>query len=633
MDHLKSRLISAISKLEASQHKRQMVIFTDLLLIISAYFFAFMLRFEMRIPADFLLTMLKTFPLVILIRLCCFWHFGLYKGIWRFASIEDLISIFKASSAGSVFIVLSLYFINQFKGYPRSVFFIDWLLILVFVGGLRFSIRFVREVFSFDKGTGKRVLIMGAGSAGESILRQMIMNKKLGYNPVGLIDDEPLKKGLKLHGIKVLGKREDIPEIVRTYGIEEIIISIPSGTSEQIKRIIDQCLKSGARFKTAPALSELTNGDVHLSQIRDVQMEDLLGRVALEVDLDKIREEFFGKKVLVTGAGGSIGRELCRQIAKFQPEKLVLFDHSENSVFYTERSLREAFPNLECIPLVADVSDRRSADRILGALTPHIIFHAAAHKHVPLMELNPIEAIRNNVLGTKIMADLAIKHHLEKFVFISTDKAVNPISFMGATKRVGELYVASLAQANTTKFISVRFGNVIGSTGSVVRLFKEQIQQGGPVTVTHPEICRFLMTIPEAVQLILQASSMGRGGEVFVLDMGKPIKIMDLANTMIRLSGLEPIRDVPIIITGLRPGEKLEEELFDAKDERLNPSSHSKIFIIESLSEINYELVKVTVSELEKSVQRLEEKELFGKFNQLVHMDSVKAEREWSVIH
>jgi len=621
MESLKSVITGIIMKMDSSHRKRIIVVCIDLLIIVICYSLAFMLRFEFDIPNSFFLTMLKTLPLIIFLRLSCFWLFGLYRGIWRFASTEDLISILKASTTSSMLIVFILYLINQFTGYPRSVFIIDWLLLVITIGGFRFSIRLSKEIMISSKDLGKRTLIVGAGGAGESILHEMIKNRKLAYNPIGLIDDDSLKKGRKLHGIEVLGGRKDIPAIVKNYGIEEIIVSIPSATNTQIKEIIDQCIKSGAKFKTIPTLTEIINGQVSVNQIREVQAEDLLGREPLEIELDRIRGEFTGKRVLVTGAGGSIGKELCRQISKFQPEELILFDRAENSVFYTDRDLRLDFPSLNCIPLVADVSDRKSTNRILAAYEPHVIFHAAAHKHVPLMELNITQVIQNNVLGTKIIADLAMECNVEKFIFISTDKAVKPKNFMGASKRVGELYVESLAQANSTSYMSVRFGNVIGSTGSVVRLFKEQIQNGGPVTVTHPDASRFIMTITEAVQLILQAASMGIGGEIFVLDMGNPIKIMDLAKTMISLSGFEPEKDIPIHITGLRPGEKLNEELFDDKNERLKPTAHKKIYVVENINHIDHKSITDALNELEMTVQELDEKKLIGEFQKLLKID------------
>ena len=609
-------------KLDESYKKKLMVVCLDLLLVSFCYFLAFMIRFEMQIPPQFFLMMIETLPIVILLRLGCFWVIGLYKGIWRFASTEDLVLILKASSTSSLLIVFTLYLINQFSGYPRSIFFIDWLLVVIFIGGLRFSIRLSREIIHSNNQVGKRTLIVGAGSAGESILREMIKDGKSQYNPVCLIDDDPAKKGLKLHGIKVLGNREDIPTIVKNYNIEEIIISIPSANNTQIKEVIDLCIKSGVKFNTIPTLTEIIDGSVSVSQIREVQMDDLLGREPLEVEMERIREEFVGKRVLVTGGGGSIGKELCKHISKFDPEKLVLFDHNENSVFYTNRELRIDFPSLNCIPIVADVSDRKSVNRILERYKPHVIFHAAAHKHVHLMELNTYEVVRNNVLGTKVIADLAIEHDIDKFIFISTDKAVKPSNFMGATKRVGELYVASLAQTNSTKLMSVRFGNVIGSTGSVVRLFKEQIQQGKPVTVTNAEASRFLMTIPEAVQLILQAASMGKGGEIFVLDMGKQIKIIDLARTMISLAGYVPNKDIPIFITGLKHGEKLTEELYDKENESLNQTDHKKIFVVKTINHVNYKEVIDTLNELESSLQGLREEALMDKFQNIIQFES-----------
>jgi FlaA1/EpsC-like NDP-sugar epimerase len=607
------------------QGKRLFIIFADLIIIISSYIFAFLLRFELNIPSQFYSMLLKTLPLIIILRFACFWLFGLYKGMWQFASTDDLISIIKAASTSSVLIVLGLYFLNRFQGYPRSIFFIDWMLLVMLSGGFRFSIRLSKEIINQGPRVGKRVLIVGAGNAGEMILREMLRNHNHQYNPVGLVDDDPSKKGLRIHGVKVIGSREDIPEIAKRYNIEEIVISIPSATNKQIQEIIHQCSKSSARFKTVPALTEIIDGVARVNQIRDVQMEDLIGREPLEVDLRRIEKEILGKKVLVTGGGGSIGRELCRQISKFHPDKLLIYDHAENSVFYTERELLAEFPRLNCVPLVADISDRITASRIFKQHSPQIIFHAAAHKHVPLMEFNPIEAFRNNVIGTKIIAELAIENKADKFIFISTDKAVRPKNFMGATKRTGELYIEGLSRVNSTKFMSVRFGNVIGSTGSVVRLFKEQIQSGGPVTVTHPDIARFLMTIPEAVQLILQASSMGKGGEIFVLDMGEPIKIMELARTMIRLSGLKPERDIPITVIGLRPGEKLEEDLYDPEHEELKETEHKKIYIVEDQNHMDLDAVANIIKDFETSIQLSDENALISKFQHLIQSDFASA--------
>lgn len=618
MNPIESKITQKLKKFDSSRRKTLFIVIVDILLIIFCYVLAFFLRFELTLPFRYFMVMLKTLPLILLMRILFFKIFGLYKGMWRFASTEDLIAILKAVTTSSVLIVLSLYFVNQFQGYPRSIFIIDWMLLVISIGGFRFSIRFSKEIFSSSPKVGKRTLIVGAGSAGEAILREMLKGKNGSYNPIGLIDDDPRKKGLKVHGVKVMGNREDIPDIVNYYNIEEIIISIPSASRDQIRDIVDYCIESGARFKTIPALSEIMDGRVSVSQIREVRMEDLLGRDPVETDLKRIKHEFSGKRVLVTGGGGSIGRELCRQIARFEPEKLLLFDHGENSVFYTHRETQKNFPSLDCIPLVADVCDRKTTERIFKQYRPQIIFHAAAHKHVPLMEVNALEAFRNNVLGTKNVADLAIKNKVEKFVFISTDKAVKPHNLMGATKRLGELYIASLAKANSTKFMSVRFGNVIGSTGSVARLFKEQIEQGGPLTVTHEEASRFLMTIPEAVQLILQSASMGQGGEIFVLDMGEPIKILNLAKTMIRLSGLEPDKDIPIKVTGLRAGEKLHEELYNEEIEDMKKTSHKKILMVKDLNNFDPHSVIDTITDLENTIKLMDEKSLMSTYKKLV---------------
>jgi len=601
--------------------RRALLVCLDVVIIVLCYFLAFTFRFEMELTRVHMVIILNTLPIIIFFRIVFFWFFGLYKGIWKFASTTELISIFKAVSTSSVFIILFLYFLNRVSGYPRSIFFIDWFLMIVFVGGSRFSIRLVREIISSRRSGGIRVLIVGAGAAGEFIAREIMKNKSPYYNLVGFIDDNPAKKGLEIHGKKVLGNKEDIPDLVKKHNVAEVIICIPSATNTQIRAIVNQCLKSSASFKTIPPLAEIINGKAQIRQIRRVEMEDLLGRDALDIDMNQLREKFSAKRVLVTGGGGSIGRELCKQIAGFNPELLILFDHAENSVFYSERDLRQQFPSLDCIPIVADVSNERSVNKTLGTYRPQIIFHAAAHKHVPLMEINVAEVIKNNVLGTKIVADLAIKHCVDKFIFISTDKAVKPKSSMGVTKRIGELYVAGLSKANSTKFMSVRFGNVLGSTGSVVRLFKEQIQQGGPVTITHSKASRYLMTIPEAVQLILQAAALGQGGEIFVLDMGEPINILDLARTMIRLSGLVPEKDIPIVITSLRPGEKLHEELYDSEMEKLVATTYKKINKIEMFNGIDYRTISRAICALEASIQDLDQKALINECKKVLQLN------------
>jgi FlaA1/EpsC-like NDP-sugar epimerase len=601
-----------------SNRKRIIVICCDILLIAFSYYFSFMIRFEMDIPSHFFLTMLTTLPLVILIRFGSFWYFGLYRGMWRFASIDDLLSIIKAISASSVLIILFLYLINQFLGYPRSIFFIDWLMLIILVGGFRFSIRLLKESSHVNNRDGKRVLIVGAGEAGEMILREMIRNKELKYNPIGLVDDDPSKIGSKIHGIKVLGDKTKIPAIVNQHGIHEIIISIPSASGSQIKSIIDQCVKTKANFKTLPSLSEIINDQVSINQIRNLDVEDILGREPVNIDINLIKEGICGKSVLVSGAGGSIGQELCRQIANLNPEILLLFEHGENSLFYIDKELKETFPRLRSIPLLADVTNKEQTRQILRQFRPDIIFHAAAHKHVPLIEMNPTEGIRNNVLGTKNIADAAIDSKADKFVFISTDKAVKPVNFMGVSKKLAEQYISGISQSNSVKFLSVRFGNVIGSTGSSFRIFREQINNGKPITITDPRATRYFMTVSEAVQLVLQAANFGQGSEIFILDMGKPINIYELAKTMIFLSGKEPGKDVEIVFTGLRLGEKLSEELFDDSCEKLVPTEHKKIYSVRKENACDFTVLVENIDELENIVSRLDKTQIVNKICEMV---------------
>jgi FlaA1/EpsC-like NDP-sugar epimerase len=601
-----------------SNRKRIIVICCDIFLIAFSYYFSFMIRFEMDIPSPFFLTMLTTLPLVIIIRFGSFWYFGLYRGMWRFASIDDLLSIIKAISAGSVLIILFLYLINQFLGYPRSIFFIDWLMLIILVGGFRFSIRLLKEISHVNNRDGKRVLIVGAGEAGEIILREMIRNKEIKYNPIGLIDDDPSKIGSKIHGIKVLGDRTKIPAMVNRHGIDEIIISIPSARGSQIKCIIEQCVKTKAKFKTLPSLSEIINDQVSVNQIRDLDVEDILGREPVKIDINSIKEGIYGKSVLITGAGGSIGQELCRQIANLNPEILLLFEHGENSLFYIDKELKETFPNLRSIPLLADVTNKEQTRKILRHFRPDIIFHAAAHKHVPLVEINPTEGIRNNVLGTKNIADAAIDSKVDKFVFISTDKAVRPVNFMGVSKKIAEQYISGISQNNSVKFLSVRFGNVIGSTASSFRIFREQINNGKPITITDPRATRYFMTVSEAVQLVLQAANFGKGSEIFILDMGKPINIYELAKTMILLSGKEPGKDVEIVFTGLRLGEKLSEELFDDSCENLVPTEHKKIYSVRKENSCDFNVLFENIYELENMVSSLDETQIVNKICEIV---------------
>ncbi len=600
------------------KRKKMVVICCDAFLIAFSYYFAFLIRFEMNFSPAYFFTILYTLPLVIIIKLGNFFHFGLYRGIWRFASMDDLLAIIKAISVSSLLIILSLYLLNRFSGYPRSVFFIDWLLLIVLIGGFRFSIRILKEIKYFNNHDGKRVLIVGAGEAGELILREMLRNKDLTYNPVGLIDDDPEKIGLAIHGVKVLGDKTYIPVLAAKQGVEEIIISIPSAGGSQLRSIIQQCLKTNIKFKTLPSLAEIIDGRAFINQIREVNVEDLLGREPVKIDLSSTTEEIRGKAVLVTGAGGSIGSELCRQIAKLFPEYLLLFEHSENSLFYLDKEIKEISPGVQSIPLLADVTNKEQTTRILKQYRPDIIFHTAAHKHVPLNELNPIEVIRNNVLGTKYIADAAMATEVEKFVLISTDKAVKPVNFMGTSKRLCEQYISGISLNTAVKFLSVRFGNVIASNGSVIQIFREQIKKRKPITITDPRMTRYFMTIPEAVQLVLQAANLGKGGEIFILDMGKPINIYELAKTLISLLGLEPGKDIKFVFTGLRPGEKLFEELYDRKIEKLIPTLHEKIFLIERNNYSRFNSWTKHIDDLEQIVNDFDEEQLMEKIAEMM---------------
>ena len=547
----------------------------DIAIVVAASLAANYLRFDAFFAAEFVhysnwlvIDMVAT-PVT-------FYLLGMYRGIWRYASISDLLTVSKAVAARTVVLVSVFLLLGYERGVPRSVILIDAMLVLGLSGGIRLLARMQREMTQVKSLRNKKpVLIVGAGDAGEIILREMKNNSQLDYNPVGFIDDDPSKWGVRIHGVAVLGAREEIPRIAAERQVREAIVAIPSATGQDLAEVYQYCQRAGIRAKTLPPLRQLIDGDVHLSQVRDVELEDLLGRKPVRVDLAAIRACLAGRRVLITGAGGSIGRELARQVAEFEPEELFLLERNENSVYFVEIDLRKRFQGLALEVGIADIMDRPRVREIFSRFKPQIVFHAAAYKHVPLMEQNSSEAFKNNVMGTMNLADAAALHGCERFVLISTDKAVNPASVMGATKRVAELVVQG-SNNDRSRFVSVRFGNVLGSDGSVVPLFKKQVAEGGPVTVTHPEVTRFFMTIPEAVQLVLQAGAMGAGGEVYMLDMGLPIKIVDMARNLIELSGFRPGVDIEIAFTGLRPGEKLHEELH-LKQEDVQSTSHEKI--------------------------------------------------------
>lgn len=553
----------------------------DIISVILAAFISIYLRFDSdKIPANYLSMLISYLPLAVIIYLLSFYVFKLYGRIWRYASATELIAVVMANLVGSaVWYSISLYIGAVL---PRSLYVFTFLLLIFFIGGIRMALRFYSYVMNKPKykqmqRKKNKVLIIGAGDAGAMLLREIeryhIANRKV----VGFIDDDKNKTGKILLGVKILGTRDEIIKIAAEKSIDEIIIAMPSVKGKEIKAIINICKETNCKLTILPGLYEIIEGKVSISQLRPVDIEDLLGRDPVKLDTTAVKEYLAGKIVLITGAGGSIGSEIVRQVAKMQPKKLLLLGKGENSIYEITQELKINCPEVKTVPIIADIRDKERIKAIMDYFKPQVVFHAAAHKHVPLMEYQPAEAVRNNILGTKVVADEAAAHNVETFVMISTDKAVNPTSVMGCTKRVAEMYVQSMNKNSGTRFVAVRFGNVLGSRGSVIPLFKKQIAKGGPVTVTHPDMKRYFMTIPEASQLVLQAGAMAKGGEVFVLDMGEPVRIYDLAKDLITLSGLIPDKDIEIKITGLRPGEKLFEELLSAED-GTEKTTHKKIF-------------------------------------------------------
>lgn len=506
------------------------------------------------------------------------WRYGLYRKAWTYASIGELKSIFKAVTFTIVVVALVQLVIKQ-DIYVRALA-ITWMLHILLIGGSRLSWRLYRDTFlhNEDTSSAKRTMIVGAGQAGSIIVRQITQNPDCGMKPVLFIDDDFTKRGLEIYGVKIAGGTKHIPEFVKDNHIEKIIIAIPSMGKQQMAQLVKVCVGTGAKTQTIPKIEDLMTGKVSVSDIQDVKIEDLLGREEVKLDMEAIASKLTDKTILITGAGGSIGSEICRQVNRFTPKKIILLGHGENSIYLIERELREKVaPTTELVPVIADVQDRQRIFDIVSEHSPDVIYHAAAHKHVPLMEANPMEAVKNNIFGTKNVAEAAHMFGVPYFVLVSTDKAVNPPNVMGATKRFAEMIVQNLAKKSETKFAAVRFGNVLGSRGSVVPLFKKQIAAGGPVTVTDPEMTRYFMTIPEASRLVIQAGTLANGGEVFVLDMGEPVKIVDLAKNLIRLSGYSE-NDIKIEYSGIRPGEKLFEELLN-ESERQSDYVFPKIYV------------------------------------------------------
>jgi FlaA1/EpsC-like NDP-sugar epimerase len=580
----------------------------DLAVVPLAWFAAYWLRFNFAtIPDQYLTQAWLWLPLLLVTQSGTFIYFGLYRGDWRFASMPDLLRIIKAVTAGTLVCMAVIFLFTRLQGIPRSVFPAYWLLLIAGLGMPRFFYRWIKD-HKLYLGQGERVLIVGAGRAGEMLARDLLRDPQRTLEPVGFVDDMKHKQGADIHGIRVLGGCDQLPELVNRLEVDIVLLAIPSARSPQIRRIVKYCEVANVPFRSIPCMQDLLAGRVSINTLREVSIEDLLGRDPVTLDREAISSELSGRCVLISGGGGSIGTELCRQVAKLEPSKLIVMENCEYNLFRIENELRHSFPGMELHPVLGDVADEATVEYTYNTYKPDITYHAAAYKHVPMLESQVREAIRNNVCGTRTMALAADRHGCDAFVLISTDKAVNPANFMGASKRIAEIFCQNLNQRSATRFITVRFGNVLGSDGSVVPLFRSQIEAGGPVTVTHPEMMRYFMTIPEACQLILQAEAMGTGSEIYVLDMGEPVSITYLAEQLIRLSGNEPGKDIEIVYTGLRPGEKLFEELFHEK-EQLRGTQHEKIFLARH-RQIEWELLEKTIRELQSACTTYDEKAL-----------------------
>jgi len=605
------------------KYRRLGIIAVQTILIPVSYCLAFLLRFDFYLPPNQVDNILKTVPVLIVVRLFFFYYFDLFSGWWRYVSTDDIVKITKAiffSSTGFIAAVVFLYSLNT---YPRSIFIIDTLLIFLLLCGVRFSTRLLREGLKNSKSykARKNVLIVGAGNAGVTVLNEIRNSEELHFNPIGFVDDNHSKQGFKIKGVKVLGTCADIPGLVAQYSIDEILLAIPSAPFKDVQEICTICDKVNIKYRLLPKIGDILTGKTFFSQLRDVHPDELLGRPSIsfrrESDRTALQKELHNKSVLVTGAGGSIGSEICRQVSTFNPKTIILYERHEENLYYIELELRKKNPHMNIISCIGDILNKDKLHGIFSMYDPDIIYHAAAYKHVPLMEKDPIEALRNNVLGTKTLADVCVEHDTPKFVFISTDKAVNPSSIMGTTKRMTEKLLQTYGN-KPTKFVSVRFGNVVGSSGSVIPLFKKQIAEGGPITITHPEVTRFLMTIPEAVQLVLLAGGMGGGGEIFLLDMGEPVKIVDLAKNLLELSGLTPYKDINIEFIGLRDGEKLHEKLY-WEGENITPTPNKKIRIL-AKNPVNSLQYKIHLTKLEKALADAPEYEtgLFAVMKEMV---------------
>lgn len=555
-----------------------LLLIVDVITIIGVALISLLIRFDGYITPYYMQQMVDALPIMVISYIVMLLSMHLYTRIWRYAGMREMVAVLIATTLGAGLFYTGMYVFD--KSLPRSIYLISWILSTGVIGIGRMVLHYIAMRYGGKQSTDAdmvNTLIIGAGDAGATIAREIERYHKRSRKVIGFIDDDEAKFNRLMGGVRILGNRHDIPSIVKENKVKEIIIAMPSVTRNEIRNIMEICSPLKCKVNTLPGMYQLLDDEVLVSHLHPVSIEDLLERDEVRLDMDIVEHYIRDKVVLVTGAGGSIGSEICRQIMRVGPKMLLLLGHGENSIYLINQELKNIYKDGPIIPIIADIRDKQQLDQIFTQYNPQVVFHAAAHKHVPLMEIQPMAAVLNNIYGTRNVADVAGRHGVERFVMISTDKAVNPTSVMGATKRVAEKVIISMNDTYDTKYITVRFGNVLGSRGSVIPLFKKQIEAGGPVTVTDPEMTRYFMTIPEASQLVLQAGAMGKGGEVFLLDMGEPVKIIDLARNMIRLSGLEPDKDIHIKITGLRPGEKKYEELLTS-EEGTNRTNHTKIF-------------------------------------------------------
>ena len=615
------------------------VLITDLLIIPISILVAYILRLEFfEVFENYLYSLLWLIGLSLVIKPVVYYFFGLYRRMWAYASIPELKIIFFAVTTASMVVSIFMLFIlygKVFFAFPRSVLVIDWILSILLVGGQRFSFRIFAEgngksLLARNTESTKRVLIIGAGDAGAMVVKELQRNPQLNMHAIGFLDDNVEKKGKTIHGIPILGEVKNLPKIISFRRVDEVIIAIPSAPGKIIREVASLCRKHNIAFRTMPGLYELLGGMVNISRLREVDITDLLRRQPAHTDDDRVGSLLKDKVILVTGAGGSIGSELCRQIARWQPKSLIMLGHGENAIFEAYLEINEQFPALDIQTVIADVREHDRIERVFAEMKPQVVFHAAAHKHVPLMEKNIDECVLNNVGGTKNLLEISLAQDVERFVLISTDKAIRPVSVMGASKRIAEMMVIDAAQRSGKPYTVVRFGNVLGSRGSVVPLFKRQIAKGGPITVTHPDMQRYFMTIPEAVYLVLQTAGMGKGGETFILNMGEQVRIVDLAEDLIRLSGLEPERDIEIVYTGVREGEKLKEDLWN-HGKKFGKTSHPDVFYEEGEDQLTGKELSNGVGELIALAQKGKKEEVLSLLDKMIQGASVRSSQSINI--